>query len=421
MGEYRFGTVAVAASALVVVGALGFAIWQARVPRAAGPAALALAMLVAALGVPRLWRFAANPPTPLAEVDRLWRQKLDAWASALEISSGSAFLADVGAPLWSSSLRVIDAAGLCEPQVIKTLKANGTAVDWRLRSPAFYDWIFETAKPTFVATHLFWTVVTQLDRDPRWLRDYVPIDAYFDSYAQQVYGVTSRSGVWVRRDALIVPRALEGLRALHAAPRSEPLVWRLVDALGGTPPADSAKLAQAAWNARFQERDLHRAATLWQRALEREPDHLANLQLLAETLDAVSRVDEARAVWHRLRKAATRAGAAAPLAAAHDRLDRPDEETDEVLWMNGAIDALYTRGDAAMAIRLLERLLARTPDHYGATFQLARALKLSGRRDEARAQFARSLEMASKIGDEPTAKLAREELVALTDARTLNQ
>jgi tetratricopeptide (TPR) repeat protein len=357
MGEFRFATVPVAMSALVLAGAAGLAI-----PRR--PQATLLLVVVAAVPqIPRLWRFALDPPTPLAEVDRLWGQKLEAWKRILNLKEGSAFLADVGAPLWSSSLRILDAAGLCEPAIVRTLK-DGTP-EWKLRSPAFYDWFFETARPTFVATHDFWTVVSQLDQDPRLLRDYVAIDAYWDRYAERTYGVRSRSGIWVRRDALTAPDALAQLQAVRSSARRETPAWRLRE--------------------RFR------------------PRPRADLRTRAEALDAASRVDEARAIWEQLRGD----------PAARDRLEGFNREADEAHWMNDGVAALYGANDPARALTLFQKILAQNPNHYGASFQLARALTRVGKRDEARAAWQRALELARTIHDEATTELIRAELSAL--------
>lgn len=77
--------------------------------------------------------------------------------------------------------------------------------------------------------------------------------------------------------------------------------------------------------------------------------------------------------------------------------------------MSAAIDARYRRNDAAGALSLLDAILTRRPDHYGALYQRAAALEALGRREEAR----RFLDVAVKTGDRPTQAHARERIGVL--------
>src|SRR5262249_43233201 len=52
--------------------------------------------------------------------------------------------------------------------------------------------------------------------------------------------------------------------------------------------------------------------------------------------------------------------------------------------MNAGLDAFYKRGDPAAAVVHFRQVLALNPNHYGATFQLAKALDAAGRAEEAR-------------------------------------
>jgi hypothetical protein len=47
--------------------------------------------------------------------------------------------------------------------------------------------------------------------------------------------------------------------------------------------------------------------------------------------------------------------------------------------MKAGLDAMYTRQDAEAAVRHFRRVLELNPAHYGATFQLAKALDAAGR------------------------------------------
>lgn len=78
--------------------------------------------------------------------------------------------------------------------------------------------------------------------------------------------------------------------------------------------------------------------------------------------------------------------------------------------MKAGLDALYGRNDAAAAIVEFRRVLELNPTHYGATFQLARALDLAGKPAEARPLWEKALKLAETFKDAATAKTARERL-----------
>ena len=59
---------------------------------------------------------------------------------------------------------------------------------------------------------------------------------------------------------------------------------------------------------------------------------------------------------------------------------------------------------------LFRELLAHTPTHYGATYQLAVALDAAGRPSEARPVWEKMLEMAEAAHDEGAAGAARRRL-----------
>ena len=352
MGEYRFATGAVLLSILSFVAVARAAAAELRErlgPRILGrpspPSAchsrarcdhalssvalaklhavpLAGALLVAAAFAtffPRTVAFASRPPTPYADIERSFARKLDAYADILGIEQGSVLLPDVGAMLFGSRLTVYDAAGLCEPEVIRTLK-QGTVL-WLDSHPEFHDHVFEELRPTFISTHHFWTHVTAFDEDPRFDRDYVAIDAHEDTYVKRVFGRRLRSGDFVRRDALADFGRIEVLRAVYRAPpRPDPLVVRLADVLRPPLPKERAaaiaELREAADGALLQG-DPNRAATLLGRLLQRDPADLDAAAARAAALDSALRPDEARREWKRVRDlASSTGGSIAAIAAA---------------------------------------------------------------------------------------------------------
>jgi hypothetical protein len=308
MGEHRFG------SAAVLLSLVSFALVSHACARWAFPGLRRRSLALVAGGVvalayagffPRIVAFASNPPTPFLDVERSFAAKLDRYADILGVAHGSVLLPDVGATLYRSRLTVYDAAGLCEPEVIRTLKRDTPR--WLDHHPEFYDWVFDELRPTFISTHHFWTLVTAFDDDPRFARDYVAIDAYEDAYVRAVFGRRLRSGDFVRRDALSDYALLERLRRRPVPPpRADPLVVRIADALAGEP--TQSELLAAGRRAFREENDPQRAATLLARALELAPDDLEAAFERASALDAATRPDEARREWVRVLELAARAG-----------------------------------------------------------------------------------------------------------------
>ena len=72
--------------------------------------------------------------------------------------------------------------------------------------------------------------------------------------------------------------------------------------------------------------------------------------------------------------------------------------------------------DPNLAVTHFQRALALVPDHYGATFQLARALDRAGRKDEAQPIWERVLRMAERYNDRSVIDTAR---ARLADPMTL--
>ncbi len=83
---------------------------------------------------------------------------------------------------------------------------------------------------------------------------------------------------------------------------------------------------------------------------------------------------------------------------------------DDAALMKAGLEALQTRHDPETAIADFRKVLEHTPDHYGATFQLAAALEAAGRRDEARPLWEKMVAMAESHQDTETAASARAHL-----------
>ncbi len=144
--------------------------------------------------LPRSILFAAAPTLSFTEVEQDFGWRYNRFADLLGIRNGSILLPDIGGTLWVSRLRVYDLAGLIDPTIARTREADHRA---------FYDYVFETAKPTFIHTHHFWTWMSGFDFDPRLQRDYLPLNQRVEHWVVLAAGVPLRSGDYVRRDAVV--------------------------------------------------------------------------------------------------------------------------------------------------------------------------------------------------------------------------
>jgi tetratricopeptide (TPR) repeat protein len=381
MGEFRFATVVVAAAIATAADSV------AALARSFGPkpryVLLALGGIAALSAVPnqvkRVIAFAGNPPTPFGDVGRNTVSRFDAYARILGLKSASLMVPDVGAPLLTSSLTIYDLAGLTEPDILFALKAD--TVYWRWEHPEFYELVFERLKPTFISTGGFWTMVAGLENDPRFVRDYVAIHSFDDRYVKDSSGKTERSGDFVRRD-VAGQDGVARLRKEYQPPaQPDAFVWRVIDSLH---PLDSEEaLRKAATDATVLDPEarpgctapgcrpnVKRAASVLARLVQRAPGELNAWLLLGQALEDGGRAFEARPVWEKVRQLAQATHNAAAQAEAASRLEDP---ADRMLMTTG-LAALYESANYPRAIALFRQLLAMVPRHYGATYQLARAL-----------------------------------------------
>ncbi len=78
--------------------------------------------------------------------------------------------------------------------------------------------------------------------------------------------------------------------------------------------------------------------------------------------------------------------------------------------MQSGLDALYKQADPSGAAARFRQVLARNPNHYGATLQLAKALDRAGRPEKALPVWRKMLEMAEAAGDAETLGTVRTRL-----------
>jgi tetratricopeptide (TPR) repeat protein len=118
-----------------------------------------------------------------------------------------------------------------------------------------------------------------------------------------------------------------------------------------------------------------------------------------------------------LRRAALTVGAAGVVATVVlFVVDIGWRQVDVPALMKDGMEALYTRHDPAAAVADFQRVLSLEPSHYGATFQLARALDETGHPDEAMPYWVRMRLLAAQSGDSATLRIVDERLARLSPA-----
>jgi len=84
--------------------------------------------------------------------------------------------------------------------------------------------------------------------------------------------------------------------------------------------------------------------------------------------------------------------------------------SSQLSLMNQGLALLYQKNDPRAAAAAFREVLLINPTHYGATYQLAKSLDLSGRPDEARALWTNVAQMAQGYHDQATLNEARTRL-----------
>jgi len=174
---------------------------------------VSLAVLVIGVSLPayveRSSNFAKDPAVPFDAIAERVGHRFNEYAGALGVQQGSLLTPDMGGALWYSKLKVYDLGMLCDRTIARTLRKD---------QQAFYDYVFETVKPTFIHVHGGWTFLAALDDDPRFRRDYIPIHERPETWAKGMPG-EGYSGDYVRKDA--VQGNLEAFRQLQSEFESE--------------------------------------------------------------------------------------------------------------------------------------------------------------------------------------------------------
>ncbi|HSP98292.1 MAG TPA: tetratricopeptide repeat protein [Candidatus Dormibacteraeota bacterium] len=146
-------------------------------------------------------------------------------------------------------------------------------------------------------------------------------------------------------------------------------------------------------DALYARHDPYAGAAKFREVLALDPAHYGATVQLAYALEAAGQPDDARAMWEKVAVMAESLNDRQMLDTAHAKMGGRDP-------MAAGLDALYQRNDPGAAIVEFQKVLQRDPDHYGANYQIAKALDLAGRPDEARPYWEKALKTAEAVKDE---------------------
>ena len=149
--------------------------------------------LSAVTHLPRMEEFSKRKVVNFTRIARAYGERFNDYAEFLQLEKASFLVPDIGGTLYYSKLRIYDLAGLCDKTIARTRGKD---------QQRFYDYVFDSLKPTFIHTHGYFTGVSKFDDDPRFQRDYVAIKEYQDKYVERKYKASRISGDFVRRDQI---------------------------------------------------------------------------------------------------------------------------------------------------------------------------------------------------------------------------
>jgi hypothetical protein len=137
--------------------------------------------------------FRRLPTVPMCWVAVTAGTTINDYASILGLRSGTLLVPDVGGTALTSTLRIVDLAGLADARIADYWATNNMT--------GLRDHVFNQVRPTFIETHDFWSNSTGIVADPRMKIDYTPISS-----------TDTDSGVWVRQDTIHGPQLLDQAR-----------------------------------------------------------------------------------------------------------------------------------------------------------------------------------------------------------------
>jgi cytochrome c-type biogenesis protein CcmH/NrfG len=178
-------------------------------------------------------------------------------------------------------------------------------------------------------------------------------------------------------------------------------------------PETEEAMMKAGLEALYERGDPNAAAAQFGKILERTPNHYGATFQLAMALERAGKTAETRAQWQKMLALAEAVRDKETATVARARIGQAPAASEPVsddAVMKSGLDFLYTRHDPNGAAAEFRKVLARTPNHYGATFQLAAALDQAGKKSEAHPLWEKMLKLAEAANDKETLRLVRERL-----------
>ena len=159
----------------------------------------------------------------------------------------------------------------------------------------------------------------------------------------------------------------------------------------------------------YQKGDPLAAEQVFRQVLEHNANHYGAHYQLAVAVDRAGRPTEARPMWQDVLKRAQAVNDSETIRAAVPRLAAPDTVGSNQLMIIG-LDLLYAKNNPSAAADEFRKVLALKPQHYGATYQLAKSLDMAGKHGEAKPLWTKMVSMAEAVNDKTTADTARARL-----------
>lgn len=207
MGEFRFATPFMALQYPVTFLILWY--FFESIPRLSNRTGWAVAVMAATIAIvavfsyaPRTMAYREAPALGMANVIERFGKPYDELAEFMEIEDATVLMPDLGGTLWESELRVYDMAGLCNQRIAHLAGTRNANALSDAERRAYYDYIFEDIKPTFIRLHFPWTWRTRLQDQARFERDYVPLWEYQDRRFFPQRPRRYPAGDYVRKDVL---------------------------------------------------------------------------------------------------------------------------------------------------------------------------------------------------------------------------
>lgn len=143
-------------------------------------------------------QFVEEKPIDVAHVQERGAY-FERWGNYLGINKPLVMTADAGGILWDERVRLLDLGMLCDVTIAKCIGEQMKVSDHK----GFLDYVLEDRKPDFIATRAYHSYISDLCSDSRFLRDYVPIYQYIDTWMLNRHNRIMYSGDYVRRSRIL--------------------------------------------------------------------------------------------------------------------------------------------------------------------------------------------------------------------------